>query len=290
MIKSMTGYGKTLLEQASKIITIEIRTLNSKQADIILKTPHLLREKETMIRSLLLDRLERGKVELSIITENLGNTANTELNKELALQYYNALKSLGGKIDDSTTDYMSIIVRMPEVLTQPKEELEETQWEQVREAIIGAIDQADEFRTHEGKALEQDLVNRINSITGLLARVDQFEERRIEKIRERLFKELTNLPDQIQFDRNRFEQELIYWLDKFDINEEKVRLKKHCEYFLETLDSDDSNGKKLGFISQEMGREINTLGAKANDEKIQRLVVQMKDELEKIKEQLFNIL
>lgn len=291
MIKSMTGYGKTTLELPEKVLSIEIRTLNSKQADVILKIPSLFRIKETEIRSLILDKLERGKLELSISMENTGSSAHVSINKALALQYYREFKNLDSDLEEeSFSAYLPIILKMPDVFSAEKEELDEANWEKIRASIIEVTNQVNEFRLEEGVSTEKDLRHKVTLILEYLEAVNEFEGQRAEKVKERLLKELENLSEKVEFDRNRFEQELIYYLDKLDINEEKVRLKKHCEYFIETMDSLSSNGKKLGFISQEMGREINTLGAKANDQNIQKLVVQMKDELEKIKEQLFNIL
>jgi len=291
MIKSMTGYGKTTLELPEKVLSIEIRTLNSKQADVILKIPSLFRKKETEIRSLILEKLERGKLELSINVENTGSSAHVSINRALAQQYYQELKNLDSDLDEKPfSAYLPILLKMPDVLSAEKEELDESDWGKIRAGIIEATSQVNIFRMEEGLSTEKDLRHKLTLILEYLEAVDEFEGQRAEKVKVRLLKDLEKLSEKIQFDRNRFEQELIYYLDKLDINEEKVRLKKHCEYFLETMDEKSSNGKKLGFISQEMGREINTLGAKANDQNIQKLVVQMKDELEKIKEQLFNIL
>jgi len=287
----MTGYGKTTLELPEKVLSIEIRTLNSKQADVILKIPSLFRKKETEIRSLILEKLERGKLELSINVENTGSSAHVSITRALAQQYYQELKNLDSDLDEKPfSAYLPILLKMPDVLSAEKEELDESDWGKIRAGIIEATSQVNIFRMEEGLSTEKDLRHKLTLILEYLEAVDEFEGQRAEKVKVRLLKDLEKLSEKIQFDRNRFEQELIYYLDKLDINEEKVRLKKHCEYFLETMDEKSSNGKKLGFISQEMGREINTLGAKANDQNIQKLVVQMKDELEKIKEQLFNIL
>jgi uncharacterized protein (TIGR00255 family) len=239
----------------------------------------------------MLNKLERGKMDLSIFVEITDSSGGFTLNADLAKKYYQDIKSLAHEIgEEEFQSYISLLIKMPDVLTPQKEELEETQWEAIKTSIINAIDQVEGFRVQEGRTLEKDVSNRIVSILDLLARTYEFENKRSEKIKERIIKELDSLSEKIKYDRNRFEQEMIYYLDKIDINEEKVRLKKHCEYFMETLASETSNGKKLGFISQEIGREINTMGAKANEENIQKLVVQMKDELEKVKEQLYNIL
>jgi len=226
-----------------------------------------------------------------MVAENTGSSSQVSINKDLALHYYRELKNLDSDLEENSfSAYLPILIKMPDVLSAEKEELDDSYWGKIRSAIIDVTKQVNEFRMEEGFSTEKDLRHKTTLILQYLEAVDEFEGQRAEKVKARLLKDLEKLSEKIQFDRNRFEQELIYYLDKLDINEEKVRLKKHCEYFLETMDESTSNGKKLGFISQEMGREINTLGAKANDQNIQKLVVQMKDELEKIKEQLFNIL
>jgi len=287
----MTGFGKSVCELTDKTINIEIRTLNSKQLDVIFKIPTIYKEKENEIRSLLSNKLERGKIDLSMTVESSGGTSKFNINKELAKQYFDELSLLSEEMGDvKSIDYLSIVMRMPEVLSQAKEELKEDEWESIKGAIIEAVADLDKFRIEEGKNLQEDFLQRNSLIIDLLSQIEAFESVRIETIRTRIKKELQQLVDDQSFDMNRFEQELIYYIEKLDITEEKVRLKKHCEFFIDTVNESQSSGKKLGFISQEMGREINTIGSKANDVSIQKIVVQMKDELEKIKEQLSNVL
>jgi len=291
MIKSMTGFGKEVLENAARKITIEIRTLNSKQLDLNLRLPQIYREKELDIRSLVGKNIGRGKVDISINIEQKNVASAPVISKELARHYYNELKEVSESINQSNDyDYLSMIVKMPEVLVSPEIEIDEQEYDELLSTIQHACDKVNTFRIHEGKTLEKDFIQRINTITELLKKVGSFEENRTTRIRERIKSNLEAFSQDVQSDKNRFEQEVIYYLEKLDITEEKIRLKKHCDYFLETLSKDSSAGKKLGFVSQEIGREINTMGAKANDFDLQQIVVLMKDELEKIKEQLFNIL
>jgi uncharacterized protein (TIGR00255 family) len=294
MIVSMTGYGKSVAEFPGKKFTIEIRSLNNKGMDINLKIPSFLRDKEPEIRNLLSQKLERGKIDLYIIPENTGNTIGSSINKTLAQSYYLELRELQVLLkEEHNQSILPLVLRMPDVLQADLYEPEESDWSLIRERIAEAIDLLGEFRQREGKILEEDLLLRTNMILKMLDSIEPFEEARINNIREKLrssiqkyiHPETTTLPDE-----NRFEQEMIFYLERLDITEEKIRLKKHCDYFIETMNEASSQGKKLGFISQEMGREINTIGSKANDAGIQKIVVQMKDELEKIKEQLLNIL
>lgn len=291
MIKSMTGFGKCTLELEGKSISIEIKSLNSKQFDAYLRLPPLYREKEAEIRLMLNSGLVRGKVEVNINVDDNGEGSNFNFNRALARQYFDEIKSLSADIGmDLGSDVISTLVRMPDVLKAEQLELAEEEWNKVSKAIEEAISKLNEFRLQEGVTLEKDLKNRVNQIDALLGEVALYEKQRIETLRERILKQLEESVAEGSVDMNRFEQELIYYMEKLDITEEKVRLSKHCQYFLETITEDSHNGKKLGFISQEMGREINTLGSKANDADMQKIVVLMKDELEKIKEQLFNIL
>lgn len=291
MIRSMTGYGKCNVEMPGKRIKVEIRSLNSKQFDAGFRLPHLYREKESEIRLMLISGLERGKVELSVSVDTDEEAPQYTFNRDIARAYYKEIKTLAGELGLTiNAEVIGTLVKMPDVLKAGQPELSEEEWEKLRTAVNGAIESLNIFREHEGGALEKDLINRVNIIQRLLGEIKPFEDERIGKLRERLNRQFEDLQKQNSIDANRFEQEIIYYLEKFDINEEKVRLEKHCAYFLETMQENGSNGKKLSFISQEMGREINTLGSKANDADIQRIVVLMKDELEKIKEQLFNIL
>jgi len=291
MIKSMTGYGRSTLELPDKSISIELKSLNSKQFDMNLRLPPIYREKEGDLRSLLNTELGRGKIELIINIDKNGESGTYQFNRPLAKQYFMEMKNLADELGmELTDDVVPSLARMPDVLKAEQPSLEQEEWEMLKQAVAEAIQKLNRFREEEGAALEKDLQERVITIERLLTEVPPLEEKRITTLRERLMKQLEELLPQESIDKNRFEQEVVFYLDKMDITEEKVRLKKHCEYFLETLDLPESNGKKLGFISQEIGREINTLGSKANDADIQKIVVLMKDELEKIKEQLFNIL
>lgn len=287
----MTGFGKSTAEYAEKSITIEIKSLNSKQFDANLRMPPLYRSKEAELRLILGSGLVRGKVEMNINVDSNGESSNYHFNRGLAKQYYEEITHLSEDLNIEMNDQIiNAILRMPDVLKAEQPELSDEEWEVVRASTLQAIDSLNSFRSQEGLSLEKDLKDRVSSIEKLLKDVEPFEEQRIIALRERIMKQLEETMPQGKVDMNRFEQEIIYYLEKLDINEEKVRLSRHCQYFIETLSDNSTNGKKLGFISQEMGREINTLGSKANDADMQKIVVLMKDELEKIKEQLFNIL
>ena len=295
MIKSMTGFGKSILEMDAKKLTVEIKSLNSKQLDINTRIAGPFREKELEIRAELSRAIERGKVDFSIYVDNNGDMAGMAINKPLVRKYYSDLRELANELNEpENLALLPVIARMPDVIKAEREELDETEWQQVNIAIHEALAQFDAFRLQEGALLEKDMVKRVALILKLLQEVEPFEKRRIMMLRERMMRNQAEYREANtnteKFDENRFEQELFYFLEKLDITEEKVRLRKHCDYFGETLADPASNGRKLGFIMQEIGREINTLGSKANDADIQKIVVQMKDELEKIKEQLANIL
>lgn len=286
----MTGFGKAITETEGKKITVEIRSLNSKQADIYAKMPWLYKAKEIEIRNIISSRLERGKIDFSVYVDLAGEQAAPQINKSVVKSYFDQLTSVAGELYiDSGEQMLSIIMRLPETLRSEKEELTESEWLSLKSTTEDAIAMLIEYREEEGKSLMKDVSVRIDNIQDLLVQIEPFDKERIEAVKEKLKKSL-NESDVENIDSNRFEQELIYYLEKLDLNEEKVRLKQNCEYFLETAKSSESNGKKLGFISQEIGREINTIGSKANNASIQRLVVKMKDELEKIKEQVLNIL
>ncbi|MDX9946901.1 MAG: DUF1732 domain-containing protein [Bacteroidales bacterium] len=291
MIKSMTGYGKSIAETPQKKITIEIRSLNSKQLDLNTKVPWLYKEKELEIRNIISQLLERGKIDFSIYFDILEDEGIPVINKTIVKSYFRQLRELASEIEINIDDQiMPIIMRLPDSLKTEKLEVPEDEWKTVKERIMESVNVLDLYRAEEGKSIEADLRKRVSGILESLAEVEKFEPGRIDKVRERLWAILSENNGTENIDKNRFEQELIFYLEKFDINEEKVRLKKHCEYFLETIDTPSPNGKVLSFITQEIGREINTLGSKANDASIQKLVVRMKDELEKIKEQTNNIL
>lgn len=285
MIHSMTGYGKSILQLPTKKITIELKSLNSKSLDLNARIPSIYREKELSIRKLLAKKLERGKVDFSIFVETTAEDTSTQINTPVVKQYINQLKNV---VDGSEIELLKMAVRFPDALNTVREEIDENEWKTIEAEIDTAINHINNYRLNEGKVLEQDFKNRVDSISNLLDKVITIDPERIEAVRERLNKGVTDLKE--KYDENRFEQELVYYIEKFDITEEKVRLKNHLNYFTESLNSDDSNGKKLGFIGQEMGREINTIGSKSNYAPMQQLVVQMKDELEKIKEQLLNVL
>ena len=291
MIRSMTGFGKCQVDLPGKMITVEIRSLNSKQLDLNFRAPSVYREKEMIARSQIAQRLERGKVDVNINAESKNDQPVMTLNKSIALYYFEQLKDLASSIPETReTDMLSILVRMPDVLKSEKEEFSEGEWVIINQALETALDDVDKFRITEGTVMYNDIVFRIGRILGLLNDIEPLESLRIANIRAKFDLRLQEISQDKSYDQNRLEQELIYYFEKLDITEEKIRLKKHCDYFILTMDELESPGKKLGFITQEIGREINTLGSKANDAGIQMIVVQMKDELEKIKEQLANIL
>ncbi len=291
MIKSMTGYGRAECELPSKKITIEIKSLNSKQLDINARFPGIYREKDIEVRKIIAERLERGKVDFNLYCEQLGEESNASINKQIVKNYYNQLLDVCSELKLELTEHsFQSILRLPDAVKIDHEELDEEEWKIILDKIGFAIDKLNQFRDQEGKALEADMISHIENIVDLKDRVQQYESERIEKIKSRLSDALNSISSNVQSDPNRFEQELIFYLEKLDINEEKVRLQNHCNYFLETIKEPIPSGKKLGFITQEIGREINTLGSKANHTEIQKLVIIMKDELEKIKEQSLNVL
>lgn len=291
MIKSMTGFGKSAAEIPQKKVSIEIKSLNSKSLDLNARLPWLYKEKESEIRNIISQKLDRGKIDLTINFDFLDSEIVPVINKSVVKNYYEQLKEIAGELNLHTEDQLlSTIMRLPDALKTEKPDLDENEWELVREKLIGSIEQLDAFRVEEGKSIEADLRKCIDKILASLSEIEKFEGSRIERIRDRINTSLAESVGTENIDKNRFEQELIFYLEKLDINEEKVRLRKHCEYFLEKIASPPPNGKILNFISQEIGREINTIGSKANDVSIQKLVVMMKDELEKIKEQSLNIL
>ena len=291
MIKSMTGFGKTKLETNNKVLTIEIRTLNSKQLDLNLRIPYLYKEKELELRSLLGKELVRGKIDLSINIEQSSVDSVPELNRPLATHYYKQLKQLSEELNlETPVDPLSLLVKMPDILKSSTEELNADEWKDIMKGIKETIAKVNNFRTHEGTELLDDLKSRVNKINDLLVEVEPFELARIPRIKERILNNISKILGDVNKDSERLEQEMVYYIEKLDITEEKIRLSKHCEYFINTINEEKNSGKKLGFIGQEIGREVNTLGSKANDIDIQKIVVLMKDELEKVKEQLFNIL
>ncbi len=285
MIQSMTGFGKSISQLPNKKITVEIKSLNSKNLDLNARIPSQYREKELLLRNLISRSLSRGKVDFSVYVEITGEETTAAVNRAVVRKYMEQLREI---VEGDETELLKMAVRMPDALKTEREEIDEEEFRIIEAAVEEALKEINDFRSAEGKALEDELVQRAKNIQQLLQDVIAMDPERIAGVRERLLKGVAELKENV--DENRFEQELVYYIEKFDITEEKVRLENHMSYFLETLKSADSNGKKLAFISQEMGREINTIGSKSNYAPMQQLVVQMKDELEKIKEQLLNVL
>ena len=285
MIQSMTGYGKSVLQLPTKKISIEIKSLNSKNLDLNTRMPSLYREKELDIRKLIALKLERGKVDFSLYMEITGEETSSQINKSVVKEY---MKQLREVVSGDDTELLKMAIRLPDAVTTERDEIDEDEWSQISKEIDNCLEEIHKYRLDEGKTLESEFEVRAHNISELLDKVMAMDPERIVGVRERLQKGVADLKEKV--DENRFEQELVYYIEKFDITEEKVRLKNHLDYFVKALKSDDSNGKKLGFIGQEIGREINTIGSKANYAPMQKLVVQMKDELEKIKEQLLNVL
>lgn len=281
----MTGYGKTVLQLPTKKISIELKSLNSKNLDVNARMPSMYRAKELDIRKLIATNLRRGKVDFSLYVEITGEDTSSKINKTVVQEYIKQLKEV---VDGDPTELLKMAVRLPDAVTTERDDIDEEEWQAIENGINDAILKIVAYRKDEGQTLKQDFTDRIETLKQLLEKVMTMDPERIEGVRARLEKGIAEIKEKV--DENRFEQELVYYIEKFDITEEKVRLENHLDYFSSALNSDDSNGKKLGFISQEIGREINTIGSKANFAPMQKLVVQMKDELEKIKEQLLNVL
>lgn len=290
MLKSMTGFGKSMCEFPKKNVIVEIKSLNSKQLDLNVKVPYLYKEKEMEIRSLLSSCLQRGKVDVAVFCEMKDESVSRQINKAVVTGYYKQLQAISNELEYDAPDLLPIIMRLPDVMNAEVEKLDENEWQTVLQTVQQAIEAIDSFRCNEGDVLEKDLVKRVVIIQDNLSAIEAFEKLRMDRLREKLFAWLDEFVGKANIDANRFEQELIYYMEKLDITEEKVRLRQHCNYFFETIEADEPPGRKLGFIAQEMGREINTIGSKANDADMQKHVVLMKDELEKIKEQLLNVL
>lgn len=285
MIYSMTGYGKTVLQLPTKKITIEIKSLNSKNLDISVRIPAYYREKELDIRKKIAKSLQRGKVDFSIYIENNGGEVHSKINETVVKEYMNQLSDI---VNTHEIELLKMAVRLPDSLKTEREELDEQEWSEINACIEEVLKKINIYRKDEGEVLEKDFMLRIKNIENLLEEVKKIDPNRISQIKDRISKSLAELETKI--DQNRFEQELIYYIEKLDITEEKVRLKNHLDYFRREINSEVSNGKKLAFITQEIGREINTIGSKSNFAAMQNMVVQMKDELEKIKEQSLNVL
>jgi uncharacterized protein (TIGR00255 family) len=291
MILSMTGFGKSDLELGQKKITIEIRALNSKQLDVILKLPSLLKDKESELRNELSKALIRGKIDVYVSFDGMEDERGVTINRSIFRDYYNQIKTLCEENGiPLNPDVVNSILRLPDTMKMEKAMVNEDEWNQILNGFIKAVNDVRQFRIQEGACLKDDMLKRLSGIESLTEAIEPFEKTRLEKISTRIRENLEELVGYDKIDKNRFEQELVYFIEKFDINEEKVRLKNHCKYFRDTIENEDFAGRKLGFIAQELGREINTIGSKANDSTIQQMVVQMKDELEKIKEQVNNIL
>lgn len=291
MLISMTGYGKASCQVGNQRYNVEIKSLNSKQTDILLKLPQLLKEKELQIRNEIANRLSRGKIDVYFEIEKHEEDLGSVINPTIVKNYYTQLKKITSELNINNDDQLlSIIMRLPEILSKEKLELKEEDWKTISEAINSAIDSLIDYRIQEGKALQEDIIARINEIIDLIKAIEIFEPNRLTTIRNKINKSLNDTLSFESIDKDRFEQEMIYYFEKLDINEEKVRLKKHCDTFLLSIKEEEPVGKKLGFIAQEITREINTIGSKANDYDIQNTVIKMKDEIEKVKEQLMNVL
>lgn len=287
----MTGYGKAMLETPHRKITVEIKSLNSKQADVNTRLPWIFKEKELDIRNLIIRKLERGKIDLTVSFDAMDEETVPVINRKNVKSYMDQLREISNEWGISNdNELLAIVMRLPETLRTEKPELNEEEWKSISGLINEALSLADQYRLGEGRAMEADLTRSVERILDHLEQLGAVEGDRLTRMREKLLASLKDTIGTENIDRNRFEQEIIFYLEKLDINEEKVRLRKHCDYFTETMKADGTHGKMLNFISQEMGREINTIGSKANDASMQKLVVMMKDELEKIKELTLNIL
>lgn len=291
MLISMTGFGKAISKTTENKKYIEIKTLNSKHLDINIKIPIAYKEKEIELRTIIAKKLIRGKIELNVYDELDGNEQDLPINTNMVKTYFKQFKKIADELNiNADKELLPIIMKMPDILTNKSLQIDENEWVNFLKYLDEAINEVINFRKQEGEELEKDITKRIANILELLKQVEPFEKQRVDNISQRIKNNLSNFLDNDNVDENRFEQEMIYYLEKLDITEEKVRLKTHCNYFLQTIKTDEPVGKKIGFITQEMGREINTLGSKANNSDIQRIVILMKDELEKIKEQMLNIL
>lgn len=291
MIRSMTGFGNATATLGGKKIAVEVRSLNSKLLDANLRLSARFRELEPDIRQLLNDNVDRGKIDLYLTVENETDFSEYKVNRSLAMHYLKEIREMAAEVKlELTPEVLSSLLRLPDVVTQTVSELSDEEKNGIMHLLQSALRKLDDFRIHEGVVLEEDFRQRINKILGMISLIEPFEARRIEDIRQRLRSDLAQIEQRVQIDLNRFEQEIIYYLEKIDFTEEKLRLAKHCNDFLQTMSEGSSQGRKLGFIAQEIGREINTLGSKAYNADIQKIVVDMKTELEKVKEQLLNIL
>lgn len=291
MVQSMTGFGKASAEIGNKKITVEVKSLNSKQLDLSTRICSLYREKDIEIRNELAQQLERGKVDFALYIDNSGKESSSQINQSVIEGYYKQIVELSEKMGVPVpADWFQVLLRMPDAMKSEMQELDETEWVEVKNVIAEAVKQLTAFRIQEGKSLEKVFDTKIASIKRLSEEIKKYEAERIDKVKTRLRENLLAVGEKVDYDKNRFEQELIFYIEKLDVNEEKVRLANHLSYFIETMQHEKSPGKKLGFIAQEIGREINTLGSKSNHSEMQKIVVLMKDELEQVKEQVLNVL
>ena len=289
MIKSMTGFGKAIGELHERKVTVEIKSLNSKQMDLSVRMPNIYKEYEMPLRNYLSNTLERGKVDFLLYTESINGETSNSINQSVVEAYHKQITESAAKLGVSVpNDWFTTLLRMPDVMKYEVQEIDSEEWSEVLKIVEEAVAKLNDFRQQEGQMLEDLFKTKIANIKELLISVDQFDADRIEKVRTRITESIENL--NVDYDKNRLEQELIYYIEKLDVNEEKNRLNNHLKYFIVTLRNGSGQGKKLGFITQEIGREINTLGSKANNAEMQQIVVQMKDELEQIKEQVLNVL
>jgi uncharacterized protein (TIGR00255 family) len=291
MIQSMTGYGKAICELGEKLVCIEVKSLNSKQLDLYFRIPLAYRDREMEMRNEVSNRLKRGKIEVNFTLEYKEGKQATQINVRVVKSYYNQLKTILAEIGhDENEPLLQAILRMPDSLNNDKEIVDTAESQKLMETLAAALEETEKFRNNEGSALASDIIRRISLIGSFLDQIEPFEKERTQSIRNKLESSLLEFIPKESLDKNRYEQELIYYLEKLDISEEKTRLRHHCNYFLEVMEEADQVGRKLGFVAQEIGREINTIGSKASHSGIQKIVVLMKDELEKIKEQLMNVL
>lgn len=290
MIQSMTGFGKATAELENRKVTVEVKSLNSKQFDLSVRMPSLYKENEMSVRNMLARRLERGKVDFSIFIENVGKETSSQINHNIVEAYYNQIKESAEKLGVETPkDWYQVLLRMPDAMKYEVQEVDEKEWAIVSKTIEAALENMLAFRKQEGEMLGKLFSDKISNISSLLVAIEPYEAERVEKVKTRIMEALEKI-ENFDYDKNRFEQEMIYHIEKLDINEEKSRLANHLSYFLETMKTGTGQGKKLGFITQEIGREVNTMGSKSNYAEMQQIVVQMKDELEQIKEQVLNVL
>lgn len=290
MIYSMTGYGKAIAELNNKKVTVEIKSLNSKQLDLSVRLPNVYKEHELDLRNYILKELSRGKVDLLIYIEHMGETNNSVINQEVLASYHRQITEVSKTLNiDTPSDWFATLLRLPDALKHEVHEADETEWNAVMLAVKEAVESLQAFRAQEGEMLQRLFEAKISAIDKLLLEISTYEEERLERVKSKILESLQKISD-FDYDKNRFEQELIYHIERLDINEEKLRLKNHLNYFIETINNEEGQGKKLNFIAQEIGREVNTMGSKSNHAEMQKIVVNMKDELEQIKEQILNVL